>query len=87
MTRPAWQPGLRPSATRRCEYIGEGTAGRAGTLSRDTADGAPQNLQVVEQEQSLTTPWVRKVQADAANVGSGYPAQVQAERPEYRRPG
>ena len=61
------------------EYIGEGTAGRAGTLSRNTADGAPQNLQVVEQEQSLTTPWVRKVQADAANVGSGYPAQVQAD--------
>ena len=61
------------------EYIGEGTAGRAGTLSRDTADGAPQNLQVVEQEQSLTTPWVKKVQADAADVGSGYPAQVQAD--------
>ncbi len=61
------------------EYIGEGAAGRAGTLSRNTADGAPQNLEVVEQEQSLTTPWVKKVRADAARVGAGYPAQVQAD--------
>ncbi len=60
------------------EYIGEGTAGRPGTLSHNTADGAPQDLELVTQDQSLTTPWIRKVQADAAAIGAGYPAQVKA---------
>jgi signal transduction histidine kinase len=61
------------------EYIGEGAAGRAGTLSHNTASTAPQSLQVVEQQQSLTAPWVKKVRADASAIGAGYPAQVQAD--------
>jgi signal transduction histidine kinase len=61
------------------EYIGEGTAGRPGTLSHNTADGAPQNLQLVTQDQSLTAPWIRKVQSDAAAIGAGYPTQVQTD--------
>ncbi len=61
------------------EYIGEGKTGRAGMLAHDTADGAPGNLVLVQQDQSLTTPWLRKVRADAANIGSGYPAQVQTD--------
>ncbi len=61
------------------EYIGYGSAGRAGTLSHNTGDGAPANLQLVTQDQSLTVPWIRKVLADAAGIGSGYPAQVQTE--------
>jgi signal transduction histidine kinase len=60
-------------------YIGEGTAGRQGMLTHNTGNGAPQALQLVTQDQSLTTPWVQKVRADAAGIGSGYPAQVQSE--------
>jgi signal transduction histidine kinase len=60
-------------------YIGQGAAGRPGTLSHNTADGAPQNLELVTQEQSLTTPWITKVAADSAKIGSGYPSQVQAD--------
>jgi signal transduction histidine kinase len=60
------------------QFIGEGTGGRGGLLSQATASGARQNLQVVQQDQSLTAPWIRKVRADAAGIGSGYPAQVQA---------
>ena len=55
------------------EYIGEGPAGRPGTLSHNTAGGAPENLQLVTQDQSLTRPWISKVQADAAAIGDGYP--------------
>jgi signal transduction histidine kinase len=61
------------------EYIGEGTAGRAGTLAHNTRGGAPQSLQLVTQDESLTTPWVRKVRADAAKIGTGYPDQVQTD--------
>jgi len=61
------------------EYIGEGTAGRPGTLGHNTDDGAPQNLQLVAQDQSLTAPWLRKVRADSAAIGAGYPTQVQAD--------
>jgi signal transduction histidine kinase len=61
------------------EYIGEGKAGRAGALTHDTADGAPGNLTLVKQDQSLTTPWIQKVRADAAGIGAGYPGQVQTE--------
>ena len=61
------------------EYIGEGTGGRPGTLSHDTADGAPQNLQLVAQDQSLTAPWLGKVRADSAAIGAGYPSQVQSD--------
>jgi signal transduction histidine kinase len=60
-------------------YIGQGTAGRPGTLSHNTADGAPQNLELVTQEQSLTTPWITKVRAESAAIGGGYPSQVQAD--------
>jgi signal transduction histidine kinase len=61
------------------EYIGEGSAGRPGALNRDTADGAPGNLHLVQQYQSLTGPWITKVLADAAGIGSGYPSQVQTD--------
>jgi signal transduction histidine kinase len=62
------------------EYIGDGNgSGRLGTLQHNTANGAPQNLALVQQEQALTAPWVRKVQTDSAAVGGGYPAQVQQE--------
>jgi signal transduction histidine kinase len=61
------------------QYVGQGTAGRAGTLSRNTQGGAPQNLQLVEQEQNLTAAWVKKVRADAAGIGAGYPGQVQTD--------
>ncbi len=60
-------------------YIGYGSAGRAGTLSHDSADGAPQNLDLVQQAQSYSTPWVKSVRADAAGIGTGYPQQVQAD--------
>jgi signal transduction histidine kinase len=62
-------------------YIGQGTNGRDGTLSHAPSppSDAPQQLQLVEQEQSLTAPWVRKVRADAAGIGAGYPAQVQSD--------
>jgi signal transduction histidine kinase len=61
------------------EYIGDGDAGRLGTLHHNTTAGAPQNLALVQQEQALTAPWIRKVQTDSAAIGSGYPAQVQQE--------
>jgi len=71
------------------EYIGEGTAGRSGVLTHNLGNcardatptwcGAPQNLQLVTQDQSLTSPWVDKVRADAADIGTGYPAQIQAD--------
>ncbi len=62
------------------EYIGDGDgSGRLGTLQHNAANGAPQNLALVQQEQALTAPWVRKVETDSAAVGSGYPAQVQQE--------
>jgi signal transduction histidine kinase len=62
------------------EYIGDGDgSGRLGTLQHNTTNGAPQNLALVQQEQVLTAPWVRKVQTDSAAVGSGYPPQVQQE--------
>jgi signal transduction histidine kinase len=61
------------------EYIGEGVAGRQGSLDHNSSLGAPQNLALVRQEQSLTTPWIGKVRTDSAAVGSGYPAQVQQE--------
>jgi signal transduction histidine kinase len=60
-------------------YIGDGVGGRAGTLSHDANDGAPQTLQVVQLDQRLTKPWVKSVRADAAAIDTGYPAQVQAE--------
>ncbi|HEY7325930.1 MAG TPA: nitrate- and nitrite sensing domain-containing protein [Streptosporangiaceae bacterium] len=60
------------------EYIGQGANGRAGTLAGAKAGStALQNLSLVRQEQSLTNPWVRKVRADSAAIGAGYPAQVQ----------
>ncbi len=61
------------------EYIGEGVAGRLGSLDHNTSLSAPQNLALVQQEQNLTTPWIRKVRTDSAAVGSGYPAQVRQE--------
>jgi signal transduction histidine kinase len=59
------------------EYIGEGSAGRAGSLARDTLDGAPQNLHLVQQDEGLTSRWVHKVRSDSAAIGAGYPSQVQ----------
>ncbi|MGB6456406.1 MAG: nitrate- and nitrite sensing domain-containing protein, partial [Streptosporangiaceae bacterium] len=61
------------------EFIGQGQAGRAGLLIHDHSDGAPQNLALVRQEQSLTALWVRKVQTESAAVGAGYSAQVQQD--------
>ena len=58
------------------EFIGQGSAGRAGLLARNTAGGAPQNLALVQQEQNLTKPWVHRVQTDSAAIGTDYPAQV-----------
>jgi signal transduction histidine kinase len=58
------------------EFIGQGTAGRPGSLQHDSLDGAPQNLALVRQEQNLTTPWERKVQTDTAAIGADYPAAV-----------
>jgi signal transduction histidine kinase len=58
------------------EFIGQGQAGRTGLLEHNTGDGAPQNRALVQQEQNLTTPWVRKVVTESAAVGAGYSAQV-----------
>ncbi|HSR82687.1 MAG TPA: nitrate- and nitrite sensing domain-containing protein [Streptosporangiaceae bacterium] len=64
-------------------YIGEGTSGRAAILAHNAnanlTNGAPQNLQLVVQDQHLTGPWVKKVRADAAAIGAGYPTQVQTD--------
>jgi signal transduction histidine kinase len=60
------------------EYIGQGSNGRTGTMAGAKAGStALQNLSLVRQEQRLTEPWVKKVRTDSANVGAGYPAQVQ----------
>ena len=56
------------------EYVGEGTAGRSGGIAHNPA--ASQNLALVRQEESLTSPWVRQVRTDSAAVGAGYPDQV-----------
>ena len=61
------------------EYIGQGQAGRAGTLSHNSSAGAPQNLQLVRQEQNLTTPWEAQVMRQAGAIGTGFPVQVQDE--------
>jgi signal transduction histidine kinase len=61
------------------EYIGWGPAGRPGTQLGNTTAGAPAHLQLVHQTQGLTGPWIRKVEAESAAIGAGYPAQVQAE--------
>jgi Nitrate and nitrite sensing len=61
------------------EYVGEGTAGRTGMIAHFTGNGAPQNLQIVQEEQSLTSPWVGKVRQDAAGIAAGYPEQVQTD--------
>jgi signal transduction histidine kinase len=61
------------------EYIGQGPAGRQGTMANNPNQHptAAQNLALVRQEQSLTGPWVEKVRTDSTAVGAGYPAQVQ----------
>jgi len=61
------------------QYIGQGAGGRPGMLSHNTGAGAPQALQVVQQDQNLTGPWLAKVRADAAGIGAGYPTQVQMD--------
>jgi signal transduction histidine kinase len=64
-------------------YIGQGLSGRAAILAHNAkanlTNGAPQNYQVVVQDQNLTGPWVTKVRADAAAIGAGYPTQVQTD--------
>jgi signal transduction histidine kinase len=61
------------------EYIGDDQNGRAGTLTHNKNGSAPANLEQVQQNQSFTTPWVKKVRTDAAAIGAGYPEQVQAD--------
>ena len=64
-------------------YIGQNQSGRAAILAHNAkanlTNGAPQNLQLVVQDQNLTGPWVKKVRADAAAIGAGYPTQVQTD--------
>jgi signal transduction histidine kinase len=61
------------------EYIGLGKAGRLGSLTGNTADGAPAELSTVTQTQGLTGTWMSKVRTESASIGAGYPPQVQAE--------
>jgi signal transduction histidine kinase len=63
------------------EYIGLGAAGRAGTLENNSANNLANdpaaNLQQVTTEQSLTKPWISRVETDSKAIGAGYPAEVQ----------
>ena len=61
------------------QYIGCRFCRPAGMLKHNTQNGAPENLQLVQQDQKLTSPWVQKVRADAAGIGAGYPGQVQTD--------
>jgi signal transduction histidine kinase len=63
------------------EYIGLGPAGRPASLSHDATAklNAKPNLQLVQQAQSLSLPWIRKVEAESAAIGTSYPAQVQSQ--------
>jgi signal transduction histidine kinase/outer membrane murein-binding lipoprotein Lpp len=61
------------------EYIGEGSAGRSGSMQPKPASAATQNLELVQQEQSFTAVWIQKVETASAGIGSGYPAQVVEE--------
>jgi signal transduction histidine kinase len=58
------------------EYIGTGTAGRPGTAAASNSSGATENLKLIWTE---TGTWIRKVKADSATIGGGYPAQVQQD--------
>ncbi|MBO0823731.1 MAG: nitrate- and nitrite sensing domain-containing protein, partial [Actinobacteria bacterium] len=52
------------------------TATPAATQSSNLAKA---ELQLVQQLQGRTDPWIRKVRADSANIGAGYPPQVQEQ--------
>jgi len=65
------------------EYIGLGAVGRSGD-QHPTGDptidaSAHANNKLVLQTQTLTEPWIRKVEADSAAIGAAYPAQIQAQ--------
>ncbi len=61
------------------QYIGLGLGGRPGTHTNNAKEGAPGELATVTQAQSLTAPWLTKVETESAAIGDSYPAQVQAE--------
>ena len=63
-------------------YIAAGPDGRTGQIEghvtpADKAKSAAQ-LQIVEQQERYTEPWVKTVTASLAGFGSGYPLGVQA---------
>jgi len=62
------------------QYIGQDELARPGTKvnssNSSTIQGATSNLQLL---QDLTDTWMRKVKADSASIGSGYPAQVRQQ--------
>jgi signal transduction histidine kinase len=63
------------------EYIGLGTAGRAGIQSGNSTEmaNAQPNLDVVRQLQGETTPWVRDVKQNISAIGADYSAQIRGD--------
>ncbi len=64
-------------------YISAGQQGRAGFLAGHQTQANKQasqdQLQLVDQQVTYTTPWVKTVEAGVAQIGGGYPAVVQLD--------
>jgi signal transduction histidine kinase len=67
-------------------YIAQGQQGRAGSLSKDkaTRDAAAPQLQLVNQQQDFTRPWISQVREQLSGIGDTYPAQVQQDAESIR---
>ncbi len=65
-------------------YLGQGIAGRTGTMSSSSAEraAAEPDLFVVQQSQDQTNPWVRDLRRQITTIGAGYPAQVEDDAHE-----
>jgi signal transduction histidine kinase len=64
-------------------YIAAGEQGRAGYLaghqSKANKAGSLNQLQLVNQQITYSTPWVKTVETGIAQIGSGYPSVVQLD--------
>jgi signal transduction histidine kinase len=59
--------------------VGATISGLAEPKGPNCRNGPTNALELVQQDQVLTDPWIRRVKSDSASIGGGYPAQVQQD--------
>jgi len=59
--------------------VGSTISGIREPKGHNCQNGTTDALQLVQQDQGLTNPWMRRVKSDSASIGGGYPVQVQQD--------